>query len=154
MVNYRYVEKNTTNVSAEAMFHLLHNNKVLMSTDNHVILIKNDVTYEYGGISRGGGTNMVGLIALSIAFGVVLNIIKEDGLPLVNLFRSLWTASMKLVEIIMWYVGILNELEFFKFNECFRFALVKNVFMKSEKLSELKFEISTDEKKLKRYFNH
>ena len=66
--------------------------------------VKHDVNYEYGGISKGGGTNMIGLIALSIAFGAVLNIIKEDGLPLVNLFRSLWCASMKLVEIIMWYV--------------------------------------------------
>ena len=48
--------------------------------------------------------NTVGLIVLSIAFGIVLNMIKKDGLPLVNLFRSLWTATMKLVEIIMWYV--------------------------------------------------
>ena len=92
-------------MSAEAMFHLLQKNKVSMSSEGHVTLIKNDVTYEYGGISRGGGTNMVGLIALSIAFGVVLNTIKKNGLPLVNLFRSLWYASMKLVEIIMWYVG-------------------------------------------------
>jgi Na+/H+-dicarboxylate symporter len=105
MINYRYEQQNTTNKSAEAMSQLLQNNKVIMSRDGHVTLIKNDITYEYGGISKGGGTNMVGLIALSIAFGVVLNIIKEDGLPLVNLFRSLWTASMKLVQIIMWYVS-------------------------------------------------
>jgi Na+/H+-dicarboxylate symporter len=105
MINYRYEQQNTTNISAEAMSQLLQNSKVIMSRDGHATLITNDVTYEYGGISRGGGTNMIGLIALSIAFGVVLNIIKEDGLPLVNLFRSLWTASMKLVQIIMWYVS-------------------------------------------------
>ncbi|CAB4037037.1 excitatory amino acid transporter 3-like, partial [Paramuricea clavata] len=92
MINYRYEQQNMTNISAEAMSQLLQNNKLIMSRDGHATLIKNDVTYEYGGISRGGGTNMIGLIALSIAFGVVLNIIKEDGLPLVNLFRSLWTA--------------------------------------------------------------
>ncbi len=86
------------------MSQLLQNNKLVMSRDSRMTLIKHDVIYEYGGISRGGGTNMIGLIALSIAFGAVLNIIKEDGLPLVNLFRSLWTASMKLVEIIMWWV--------------------------------------------------
>ncbi|XP_028406937.1 excitatory amino acid transporter 1-like [Dendronephthya gigantea] len=106
MVNYRYVEKNTTNMSAKAMFQLLQKNKVSMSSEGHVTLIKNDVTYEYGGISSGGGTNMVGLIALSIAFGVVLNTIKKNGLPLVNLFRSLWHTIMKLVEIIMWLAPI------------------------------------------------
>ncbi len=86
------------------MSQLLQNYKVVMSRDSRMTLIKHDVIYEYAGISTGGGTNMIGLIALSIAFGAVLNIIKEDGLPLVNLFRSLWTASMKLVQIIMWYV--------------------------------------------------
>ena len=103
MINYKYVQQNTTNMSAKAMAELFDNNKVILSRDGDMMLIKNDVTYEYGGISKGGGTNMIGLITLSIAFGVVLNIIKEDGLPLVNLFRSLWTASMKMVEIIMWY---------------------------------------------------
>lgn len=92
-------------MSAEAIAKLFENNKVIMSRDGNVTLIKNDVTYEYGGSSKGEGSNMVGLITLSILFGVVLNIIKEDGLPLVNLFRSLWTASMKIVEIIMWYVS-------------------------------------------------
>jgi Na+/H+-dicarboxylate symporter len=96
-------------MSAKAMSQLLQNNKLVMSRDSRMTLIKHDVIYEYGGISRGGGTNMIGLIALSIAFGAVLNIIKEDGLPLVNLFRSLWTASMKLVEIIMWYVAYKSQ---------------------------------------------
>ena len=91
-------------MSVEAMAKLFQKNKVIMSSDGNMTLIKNDVIYEYGGSSKGGGTNMIGLITLSILFGVVLNIIKEDGLPLVNLFRSLWSASMKLVEITMWYV--------------------------------------------------
>ena len=105
MKNYRFEKHNTTNMSAEAMSKLLEGNKMVSSFDSQVTLIKNDVIYKYDGVSKGGGTNMIGLIALSIAFGVVLNIIKEDGLPLVNLFRSLWTASMKLVEIIMWYAA-------------------------------------------------
>ena len=105
MMNYRFEKHNTTNMSAQAMSKLLEDHKMVSSVDGQVTLIKNDVIYKYGGVSKGGGTNMIGLIALSIAFGVVLNIIKEDGLPLVNLFRSLWCASMKLVEIIMWYVG-------------------------------------------------
>lgn len=91
-------------MSAEAIANLFQNSKVIMSRDGNLTLIRNDVTYEYGGSSKGGGTNMIGLITLSIFFGVVLNIIKEDGVPLVNLFRSLWTATMKMVEIIMWYV--------------------------------------------------
>ena len=118
MINYvqRNVQQNTTNMSAEAMALLFGDNKVIMSRDGNIVLIKNNVSYEYGNISKGGGTNMIGLITLSIAFGLVLNVIKEDGLPLVNLFRSLWTASMKLVEIIMWYIEhIFSPLLLFKF---------------------------------------
>ena len=120
MINYKYMQENMTNMSAEAVAALFEDNKVIMSRDGNMILIKNVVSYEYGGISKGGGTNMIGLITLSIAFGVVLNVIKEDGLPLVNLFRSLWTASMKLVEIIMWYIG-----HIFSPFLLFKFAIVK-----------------------------
>jgi Na+/H+-dicarboxylate symporter len=110
MINYRYEQENRTNLSAEAMNQLLQDNRAIISRDNHMTLIKHDVSYEYGGISKGGGANMIGLIALSIAFGVVLNMIKEEGLPLVTLFRSVWSASMKLVEIIMWYVALYTGL--------------------------------------------
>ena len=103
-MNYRFEQQNTTNMSAEAIANLFQNSKVIMSRDGNLTPTKNYVTYEYGGISKGGGTNMIGSITLSIFFGVVLNIIKEDGVPLVNLFRSLWTVTMKMVEIIMRYV--------------------------------------------------
>ena len=110
------MQQNTTNMSAKAVAAFFEDNKVIMSRDGNMILIKNDVSYEYGGISKGGGTNMIGLITLSIAFGVVLNVIEDDGLPLINLFRSLWTASMKLVEIIMWYIEhIFSPFLLFKF---------------------------------------
>ena len=107
-MNYRYEHKNTTNISAEAMSQLFERNKVVITRDGHMTLIKYDVSYDYGGNAKGFGMNTIGLIVFSIAFGVVLNMIKEDGVPLVNLFRSLWTATMKLVEIIMWYVACIQ----------------------------------------------
>ena len=42
-------------MSAEAIALLFEDNKVIMSRDGNMVLIKNDVSYEYGGISKGGG---------------------------------------------------------------------------------------------------
>ena len=106
MKNYSYEIKNISlsNMSAAAMADLLENDRVVTwsSIDGHVTVIGSDVTYDFGGVAKGGGSNMIGLIAFSIAFGIVLNIIQEEGKPLVGISRSLWSASMKLVEIIMW----------------------------------------------------
>ena len=73
-----------------------------LSRDGHVSIIRKDVSHDFGGVAKGGGSNMIGLIAFSVAFGIVLNIINDEGRPLVRVFKSLWSASMKLVEIIMW----------------------------------------------------
>ncbi|XP_046846668.1 excitatory amino acid transporter 1-like isoform X2 [Xenia sp. Carnegie-2017] len=106
--NYRYGYKNISNMSAKALIKFLQRAKIVQLNEQNVTYIMKDVTYNYGGTSKGGGTNMIGLITVSIAFGIVLNIIKDDGIHLVNIFRSLWSATMKLVEIIMWLspVGI------------------------------------------------
>ena len=74
----------------------------LSDSDGDLNIIKNDVIYDFGGVAMRGGTNMIGLIVFSVALGVVLKNLKEEGKPLVSFFRSLWKATMKLVEIIMW----------------------------------------------------
>lgn len=74
----------------------------LRDSGNKFTIIGNDVTYDFGGIAKGGGTNMIGLIVFSVALGAILKLCKEEGKPLVDIFRSLWSATMKLVEIIMW----------------------------------------------------
>ena len=67
-------------------------------------VIKADITRDFGGVAKSDRMNVIGLIVFSTAFGVVLNIIRKEGESLVNLLRSLWSATMKLVEMIMWQV--------------------------------------------------
>ena len=94
-------------MSAEVVANFIKNDIIVphSASDDQQLVVSFDKTHDFAGTRRGGGTNMVGLIVVSIAFGVVLNIIKEEGKPLADVFNSLWNASMKLVEIIMWYVA-------------------------------------------------
>ncbi|KAH9493153.1 Excitatory amino acid transporter 3 [Bulinus truncatus] len=52
------------------------------------------------------GTNVLGLVVFSIALGCVINHLGEEGLPLKNFFRSLNSATMCLVHIVIWYTPI------------------------------------------------
>lgn len=48
------------------------------------------------------GVNILGLITLSIAFGLVLGRMENEGKPLRDFFRCLNEASMHLISIAIW----------------------------------------------------
>ena len=104
--NYRIEAKNLTslNMTVEETAKFIKDNLIvpISPSPDAENAIVNDVIHDFGGLMKGSGTNMIGLIVFSIAFGVVLNMIKEEGRPLVNVSKSLLSASMKLVEIMMW----------------------------------------------------
>ncbi|XP_035699032.1 excitatory amino acid transporter 1-like [Branchiostoma floridae] len=52
------------------------------------------------------GMNVLGLVAYSIALGVILSTMGEAGRPLINFFDSLNDATMRLVWVVMWYSPI------------------------------------------------
>ncbi|CAH1243818.1 SLC1A3 [Branchiostoma lanceolatum] len=52
------------------------------------------------------GMNVLGLVAYSIALGVILSTMGEAGRPLINFFNSLNDATMRLVWVVMWYSPI------------------------------------------------
>ena len=54
------------------------------------------------------GMNILGLIVFSIALGIVLSAMGEQGKPLIALFDCLNEATMRLVQIVMWYVLCLS----------------------------------------------
>uniref|UniRef100_A0A8C0J360 Amino acid transporter n=1 Tax=Chelonoidis abingdonii TaxID=106734 RepID=A0A8C0J360_CHEAB len=55
------------------------------------------------------GINVLGLIVFCLVFGIVIGKMREKGQVLVDFFNALNDATMKIVQIIMWYmpVGIL-----------------------------------------------
>lgn len=68
-----------------------------------VTVISNGMRYTYGGTTKKNGSNIIGLIVFSIALGVVIRKLNEDGHPLLHFFRSLLKAVMMLVSAMMWY---------------------------------------------------
>ena len=57
----------------------------------------------YGGTVKRNGANVFGLIVFSIMLGIIIQKLKKDGRPLLELFDSLLKAVMLLVSGIMWY---------------------------------------------------
>lgn len=51
------------------------------------------------------GINVLGLIVFCVAFGLVIGKMGEKGRILLDFFDALNEATMKLVQIIMWYVN-------------------------------------------------
>ncbi|VDL79787.1 unnamed protein product [Nippostrongylus brasiliensis] len=54
------------------------------------------------------GMNILGLVMFSVALGITIGWIGEEGAPLKSFFKSLETVSMKLISLVIWYspVGI------------------------------------------------
>jgi Na+/H+-dicarboxylate symporter len=58
--------------------------------------------YEYDGLKKDDRLNVMGIIAFSIAFGVILSKMGESGKPMTQWFIILLEITMKLVEVVMW----------------------------------------------------
>lgn len=54
------------------------------------------------------GINILGLIIFSMVFGVVISIMKNEGLPLRNFFKSLEAAMMKIISVVIWYKNLFH----------------------------------------------
>ncbi|CAJ0610500.1 unnamed protein product [Cylicocyclus nassatus] len=52
------------------------------------------------------GMNILGLVMFSVAFGITISWIGEEGLALKAFFKSLEAVSMKLISLVIWYSPI------------------------------------------------
>lgn len=48
------------------------------------------------------GMNILGLVMFSVAFGITISWIGDEGIPLKLFFKSLETTSMKLISLVIW----------------------------------------------------
>ena len=58
--------------------------------------------YEYDGLTIDNRLNIIGILVFSIAFGIILSKMGEQGRPMTQWFSIMLEVTMKLVEIIMW----------------------------------------------------
>lgn len=76
-----------------------------VSTNSVQVIKENNVIYEYAGQEKYNSTNLLGVLVLSILFGIILNGLGEGGKPIVDWFSCLFKVIMKLVNIFLWYVS-------------------------------------------------
>ncbi|RUS84489.1 hypothetical protein EGW08_007728 [Elysia chlorotica] len=58
------------------------------------------------GLKRDRGTNVLGIVVFSIALGVVINHLGEEGEPLKKFFQALNSATMVLINVVIWFTPI------------------------------------------------
>ena len=72
------------------------------TSDTNATKINRKVKYEYDGVEKVAGTNMLGLIMFSVVFGAFLGQLGETGQPMVNFFNVLLDVVMSLVTFVIW----------------------------------------------------
>ncbi|XP_028403885.1 excitatory amino acid transporter 1-like [Dendronephthya gigantea] len=77
-----------------------------ISADSIQIIKEGNVIYEYVGQEKYNSANLLGVLVLSIVFGIVLNGLGDNGKAIADFFSCLFQLFMKIVEIIMWFSPI------------------------------------------------
>ncbi|TFK15549.1 protein patched-like protein 1 [Platysternon megacephalum] len=89
------LEKNSTTVTEEPV-------TIVMTTE---VLENKTKEYKIVGMYS-DGINVLGLIVFCLVFGIVIGKMGEKGQVLVDFFNALNDATMKIVQIIMWYMPL------------------------------------------------
>lgn len=73
-----------------------------MSENAFQIIQETNSGYEYDGLKKNNRLNILGVLVVSIAFGLILSKMGEQGRPMTQWFSILLEVTMKIVELIMW----------------------------------------------------
>ena len=79
-------------------------NPFSLSRDYIQVIKENGSIYEYHGMEKQKTPNILGVLVFSILFGAILSILGEEGKPLTQWFSCHFNVTMKMVEIVTWYV--------------------------------------------------
>lgn len=110
--NYTFEETNiSSDSSAKDMYKMLASKKLnpwKFSLDRNATEVAVKVRYEYDGVAKVAGTNMLGLVMFSVVFGYILGRLGETGQPMVAFFKVLLEVTMSMVTLAIWLspVGI------------------------------------------------
>ena len=75
-----------------------------VSADSVQVIEEKNVIYEYAGQEKYNSANLLGVLVVSILFGMTLSGLGEKRKPIVDWFSCLFKVIMKIVDIIIWYV--------------------------------------------------
>lgn len=75
-----------------------------LSRDSFQVIKENGSIYEFHGLEKQKTPNIMGVVVFSIAFGAILSILGEEAKPMTQWFSCLFNVTMKLVEIVTWYL--------------------------------------------------
>ena len=75
-----------------------------VSSDSVQVIKEENVIFEYAGQKKYNSANLLGVVVLSVLFGIILSGLGDNGKPIVDLFSCLFKVVMKIVAIVIWYV--------------------------------------------------
>jgi Na+/H+-dicarboxylate symporter len=74
-----------------------------VSPDSVQVIKEENVIFEYAGQEKYNSANLLGVLVLSILFGIILSGLGEKGKPIVDWCSCLFNVVMKTVDILIWY---------------------------------------------------
>ena len=105
--SFKFVNYSSNNLqSARNMSDVLKNkiiNPWRKSRDSIEIIEENNMVEEFDGLEKYNSANLAGILAISVVFGSILNILDEEGKPIVQLVTCLFKVMMKMVDLFIWY---------------------------------------------------
>jgi len=66
------------------------------------VISKDFKPIEHMTVINENGMNILGLVVIALAFGIVISMLGAEGRPLADFFSSLEQATMKLVAAVIW----------------------------------------------------
>ena len=90
-----------------------------VSPDSVQVIKEENVIFEYAGQEKYNSANLLGVLVLSILFGIILSDFGEKGKPIVDWCSCLFNVAMKIVDIVIWYALsyiYISEQTLFKYN--------------------------------------
>ena len=106
VTHFRFVNKSTSVLKSAANLSLFLKKELIIpwsiSPDTVQVIQEQNVIYQYAGQEKYNSVNLLGVLVLSILFGIILNGLGEKGKPIAAWCNCLFHLLMEIVQKIVW----------------------------------------------------
>ena len=106
MTDFKLVNKSTSVLKSAANLSLFLKKELIIpwsiSPDTVQVIQEQNVIYQYAGQEKYNSVNLLGVLVLSILFGIILNGLGEKGKPTAQWCNCLFHLLMEIVQMIVW----------------------------------------------------